>query len=165
MAKPGPTSLANLKKFKPGQSGNPNGKPKKTLEQRMASNRELLRTIDKQREIDRILRITPEELKNELSDKSKDVFGQIIGRWTYMSLTSKDPAVVREYLEHVFGKPKETLKVESDHKITIEHIKVQEIRQILQADPFMKEIEHDDRRTIETTASRVRESGSDSDKT
>lgn len=166
MAKPGPNSLANLKKFKPGQSGNPAGKPKKTLEQRMVSNRELLRTIDKQREIDRVLRLTPEQLKSELGDKTKDVFGQLIGRWTYMSLTSKDPSVVREFLEHIFGKPKETLKVESDHKITIEHIKVQEIRQILQADPFMKkEIEHDDRRTIETTASRVRESGSDSNET
>lgn len=150
-------------KFKKGQSGNAAGSSKKSRELKVVRNKEFLRNIDKQRELDRILRITPAQLKEELNDPNRDIFSQMLGRWTYNSLTSKKPEHTQNYIEHVFGKPKETFKLEASTTLNVEYKKIFEIRQILKDDPFLNAKEVTNEQPIQQIAEATRGNDDNSD--
>lgn len=122
-----------------GVPQNPAGRPAAPKEVKIAKSYEFLRNIDKQRELDRIIKLTPAQLKAELDDPKTDNFRQILGRWTYMAITTKNPQVTKDYVEHVFGKPKEHVKVETDVNVNVQYqsVSVKEIREILASDPFI----------------------------
>ncbi len=87
---------ANLKPFKPGQSGNPNGRPKKE-----ACYTSCLKEIADQ---------VPELLPDGRDNKDKRTWAWIIAQKTILDAAKGDTAARKEYAERVDGKVKEVVE-------------------------------------------------------
>lgn len=84
--------------FKPGQSGNPKGQPKK------------LPSLD---------RLLPEVLGDESDDDSK--IKQILGKLAERALTKNGDRAAEILLARAFGAPKQTITTDSEIVITVKH--------------------------------------------
>ena len=86
------------RRFQPGQSGNPNGRPKK------------LPSLDK---------LLPEVLGDELDDNSK--IRQILTKLAERALTKGGDRAAEILLARAFGAPKQTIATDGEITITVKH--------------------------------------------
>jgi len=109
----------NLKPFKPGESGNPNGRPRKLLT--------ILKDHgyskdDIRQSFEHIGWNTTEDLEEILSDKTKPVILKLVARAFIKGSERGDFRFVSEILQHVIGKPKEQSENKHLHKIIVEYV-------------------------------------------
>lgn len=86
------------KRFQPGQSGNPNGRPKK------------LPSLDK---------LLPEVLGDELDDNSK--IKQILNKLADQAYKKGDVRAAQILLDRGYGAPKQTIATDGEITITVRH--------------------------------------------
>lgn len=106
----------NLIAFKKGQSGNPNGRPKKyvTLLQEAGYNMtEIGITIRK------MLAMNVSELKEIFDDSHSSILEKTIAGAMNKSLKNGSLYSIETLLSRVFGKPKESADIKQDTEITI----------------------------------------------
>jgi hypothetical protein len=91
--------LANLKPFKPGQSGNPNGRPKSiTLSE---AYRKMLATVDD-------------------TDPEKRTRAEVLAEQMYVKAKAGDVPALREIADRVEGKPRQTLALTVEKREQLE---------------------------------------------
>ena len=92
-------SLANLKPFKPGQSGNPAGRPK-SITMSEAYRRELA--------------------KLDPDDKHGRTFAEVLAEQIIIKAKGGDVAAVRELTDRTEGKPRQTVTLSMEKRVQLE---------------------------------------------
>lgn len=91
--------------WKPGESGNPKGRPKKiyTILNEKGFSKEDVKCAFKE-----LAFYTVAELKEHAKDKDKPIITRIISNQFNEAYTNKDWTRIKEIMEHVIGKPHST---------------------------------------------------------
>jgi len=97
--------------FKPGESGNPGGRPK--VDPELKAIRELERT-EMTKEFSKMLRMTKNELITITGRPDATVKELGIAKGIVKWVNSGDFKFVQPYIEYIFGKPKETHEIPDD---------------------------------------------------
>lgn len=106
----------NLIPFKKGQSGNPNGRPRKfvsKLTQMGYSKREVIDTIEN------ILSMTLEEMKDIYNDDRATILEKIISSALRKSIEKGDISTIETLLTRVYGKAEQKVEVSGNNPIQI----------------------------------------------
>lgn len=110
----------NLKKFKKGQSGNPNGRPKKFTTMLKEHGYKLSEINDT---IQVMLQMNIEELKEVYYNPYATILERTIANSLRKSLEKGSLYSMETLLTRVYGKPKEQIDLQSDNKIEIVYVK------------------------------------------
>lgn len=111
--------IPNSKPFKPGETGNPNGRPKRiyTVLKESGYSKEDIGDAFKE-----IGWQTIEDLQAIVEDETKPVILKVIARAFIKGAEKGDFRYVSEILQHVIGKPKEQSENKHLHKIIVEYV-------------------------------------------
>ncbi len=100
-------SLANLRPYKPGQSGNPNGRPaipEDVLAARKLTDNELIRVLNK------FLNMTKPELYAYMKKEDASMMELTVGSIVLKAYTGSDHQRLDFLLTRMIGKPKESIQ-------------------------------------------------------
>ena len=100
--------------FKPGESGNPNGRPKKiyTILQKKGYSKDDIRTA-----FSEIAWYTLEEAKELQDDETKPVITRIVCKQFLEAFNKGDWNRIKEILEHSIGRPKQDIGITTNPEI------------------------------------------------
>ena len=106
--------------FKPGKTGNPNGRPRKifTIIKESGYTKDDIRVSFEQMGWQNL-----EDLQAILDDDTKPVILKVIARAFIKGAERGDFRYVSEILTHVMGKPKEQIESKNLHKIIVEYVR------------------------------------------
>lgn len=107
-------------KFKPGQSGNPNGRPKKiaTILKVSGYTKDDIRDA-----FEEVGWQNLEDLQAVIDDPAKPAIIKVIARAFIKGAEKGDFRYVSEILSHIIGKPKEQSENKHVHKILVEYVR------------------------------------------
>jgi hypothetical protein len=108
------------KKFKKGQSGNPNGRPRKYTTLLKENGYKLSEINDT---IQNMMAMNIDELKNVWEDDNSTILEKTIANAMRNSLKKGSLYSIDTLLTRVYGKPKETAQITSDGKIEVVFVK------------------------------------------
>jgi hypothetical protein len=99
----------NPKPFVKGQSGNPDGRPKKiyTIIKEMGYSADDMKSVFKE-----LCWYTVNELKELFKDENKPAIVRIVSNQLWLSLSKGDMGKAREILEYTLGKPTQSSELE-----------------------------------------------------
>ena len=112
-------SLANLKPYKKGQTGNKNGRPKKYV---LTLQKEGYKLSEINDTIQALMTMSVEELRDIWENEKSNVLEKMVAGAIRKSLEKGNLESMETLLNRVYGKPKE--KIEQDVKITNNIIKL-----------------------------------------
>jgi hypothetical protein len=109
----------NLKPYKPGESGNPNGRPRKYTSLLKEQGYSLSEVNDC---IQVLMSMTIEELKEVWDNPKATVLEKTIAAAIRKSIEKGSLYSIETLLTRVFGKPKEQTETSGTQKITVEYV-------------------------------------------
>lgn len=107
-------------RFKPGQSGNPNGRPRKFVSQLREQGYKLAEVNDT---IQVLMAMDIEELKTVFENPKATVLEKTVAAAIRKGIEKGSLFSIETLLTRVYGKPKETQQVSTDARIEIIHKK------------------------------------------
>lgn len=107
-------------RFKPGESGNPNGRPRKFVSQLREQGYKLAEVNDT---IQVLMSMDLEELKTVFENPKATVLEKTVAAAIKKGIEKGSLFSIETLLTRVYGKPKETQQVTSDTRIEIVHKK------------------------------------------
>lgn len=110
----------NLKPFKPGESGNPNGRPRKYVSLLKEQGYKLSEVNDA---IQALMSMDLEELKGVAQNPKATVLEVTIAMAIKKSIEKGSLYSIETLLTRVYGKPKELSESTGTQKITVEYVK------------------------------------------
>lgn len=122
--------------IKKGQVLNPAGGPKLPPE---VKTMRTLTYIDLHVMLRKYLLMTREEIKAATEDPKATMLELMIAAVIKKGITEGDVLRLNAMCDRLFGKPKESLKIETETTIKVEHLRANEIRTIIEADPFLEQ--------------------------
>jgi hypothetical protein len=108
--------IPNNKPFKPGQSGNPNGRPRKYVSTLKAQGYKLAEINDC---IQVMMAMTIEELKDAFENPNATVLEKTIAAAIKRSIEKGSLYSIETLLSRVYGKPKESVDMDLQGEVTI----------------------------------------------
>lgn len=94
--------------FKPGQSGNPGGRPKLPEDVKQAK---LMNRIELTRLVNKLVRMTPDELTAAIKDSKASSMDIMIGRIIVKAVQQGDPVRLNFLLDRLVGKVKDEFDI------------------------------------------------------
>ena len=126
-------NTSGLKPFKPGQSGNPNGRPRKMVSQVIKDLGDAgIENVTKAQirgTIETMLNCTRKDLERYAEDESNPVYIRMVARQLIKS--GKDEKVFEMLLDRAFGKAGQNVKHDHAHAHAHVHMKKNDIRTVM----------------------------------
>ena len=98
----------NLKPFKPGQTGNPGGRPKTPADLLKARS---MNRVECQRILNKLIYMDDDEFNDFMSHPSTSKFDRVIGRLIMEAEKYGDPGRINFLLDRLIGKVKDDIEV------------------------------------------------------